>query len=298
MAAKPRLTLADILRDSGSEYLATHSRRTQAKAWRAILACRTAALGGHIEQCDDWRPDAAYLSLVHAQHHRRHCPVCQMRAKENWIRARNRELLPVPYFHLVLTLPHALNGLACSHMRLITDMLFESASRTLIEFGANPRWMGGRIAFSLVLHKWTQTLVRHLHVHALVAGGALDGDGHWIAAGKGFLFPARALSKVFRGKFMAALIAAHGIGHFAPNSPSAAPLTARQVKDASTAWRSLLAALRRHDWVVYAKAPLGGPAQVLDAFSKTAVALHAQDRHFKRTFDQFGRRCGDVCRAR
>jgi hypothetical protein len=148
-------------------------------------------------------------------------------------------------------------------MRLITDILFDSVSRTLIEFGANPRWLGGRVAFTLVLHTWTQTLVRHVHLHALMAGGALAGDGHWIDGKQGFLFPAKALSAVFRGKFMAALIAAHAAGRLQPDAPQAAKRTARQVKDANDAWRSLLTMLRRHDWVVYAKAPLGGPAQVL-----------------------------------
>lgn len=262
---KPRLMLADILKEGGAHYLAHHRlNTTQTKAWRAILACRTDALGGHIEQCDT----CGTTRHIYHSCRNRHCPTCQMRAKENWIAQRNRELLPVPYFHLVFTLPHALNGLAGRHMRLITDILFDCVSKTLIEFGANPRWLGGEMAFSLVLHTWTQTLVRHLHLHALVAGGALAADGHWIGGKPGFLFPEKALSGVFRGKFMAALIAAHAAGQFQSDAPQTTTPTARQIKDANSAWRTLLACLRRHDWVVYAKAPLGGPAQVLEYLAR------------------------------
>lgn len=169
----------------------------------------------------------------------------------------------MPYVHLVFTIPHALNGLAGSHFRLVTDILFAAAAQTLSQFGANPHWLGGMLAFSLVLHTWTQNLLRHLHVHALVANGALGDDGQWIHGRQGFLFPVKALSKVFREKFIDALkLARHTRRH------------GWECDDAS--WRGLLAALRRHDWVVYAKEPLGGPAQVLDYLGrythKTAIS--------------------------
>lgn len=181
--------------------------------------------------------------------------MAQTRAKEAWIAARHRELLPVPYTHLVFTLPHALNGLAGPHFCLITDILFEAVSRSLIAFGANPRWLGGTLAFSLVLHTWTQDLRRHLHVHALVATGALGNDGQWIHGKPGFLFPVKALSGVFRGKFINALKQARIDKRLGENIGDAA-------------WRRLLITLCRHDWVVYAKQPLGGPAQVLDYLAR------------------------------
>lgn len=260
MAIGGRVELADILRIHGQAWLAGHTLgHSQAKAWRAIVACRTAALGGHIEQCDS----CGTVRHVFHSCRNRHCPKCQTRAKEQWIAARNRELLPVPYVHLVLTIPHALNGLAGSHFRLITDILFAAASQTLTGFGANPRWLGGMLAFSLVLHTWTQNLLRHLHVHALVANGALGADGQWITGKRGFLFPVKALSKVFREKFIDALKQARH---------------EQRLDNAldETGWRALLAALRQHDWVVYAKEPLGGPAQVLDYLGrythKTAIS--------------------------
>lgn len=260
MAAGGHIELADILRAHGQAWLAGHTLgRSQAKAWRAIVACRTAALGGHVEQCDR----CGTIRHVFHSCRNRHCPKCQTRAKEQWIAARNRELLPVPYVHLVFTIPHELNGLAGSHFRLVTDILFAASSQTLLAFGANPRWLGGALAITLVLHTWTQNLLRHLHVHALVANGALGDDGQWIHGKPHFLFPVKALSKVFREKFIDALkLARH-------------ELRLGQAGDDPN-WAGLLAALRRHDWVVYAKEPLGGPGQVLDYLGrythKTAIS--------------------------
>jgi hypothetical protein len=241
--------LAHVLRRHGPAYLASHRlSAAKAKVWRAILACRTAALGGHVQTCDDCG------STRHVYHscRNRHCPQCQTRAKEAWLAARRRELLPVPYFHLVFTLPHDLNGLIGQCPRAIYEMLFGAASATLTEFAANPRWLGGTPGFSLVLHTWKQDLARHVHAHALMAGGALGMDGQWVAARRGFLFPVKALSKVYRGKFVAALKAARQAGKL------------QRAGLAEHAWCDLLARLHRHDWVVYAKQPLGGPAQVLD----------------------------------
>lgn len=260
MAGDGHIELADILRAHGHAWLARHTLGpSQAKAWRAIVACRKAALGGHSEQCDS----CGTIRHVYHSCRNRHCPKCQTRAKEQWIAARNRELLPVPYAHLVFTIPHALNSLAGSHFRRISDILFTTVSQTLIAFAANPRWLGGMPAFSLVLHTWTQNLLRHLHVHALVANGALGSDGQWIAGKRGFLFPVKALSQVFREKFIDALKQARHEQRL------------DQAID-EAAWNALLVALRRHDWVVYAKEPLGGPAQVLDYLGrythKTAIS--------------------------
>lgn len=242
--------LADILRDHGQPYLDTHAlSAVQGKAWRAIVACRTQALGGHIECCDH----CGVLRYLYHSCRNRHCPQCQTRAKEAWLAARRRELLPVPYFHLVFTLPHALNGLAGSDSRTLYKLLFGAVADTLNAFAANPRWLGGTPSFTLVLHTWKQDLGRHIHVHALVAGGALAADGKWLSAKKGFLFPIEALSSVYRGKFMEALDGARKAGGLQHDAAKNEGL-----------WRKLLAALYRHDWVVYAKQPLGGPAQVLE----------------------------------
>ena len=162
------------------------------------------ALGGHVECCDH----CGVLRYMYPSCRNRHCPQCQTRAKEAWLAARRRELLPVPYFHLVFTLPHALNGLAGCDARTLYKLLFGAVADTLNSFAANPRWLGGTPSFTLVLHTWKQDLGRHIHVHALVAGGALDTQGKWVAARRGFLFPVKALSSVYRGKFMDALDAA------------------------------------------------------------------------------------------
>jgi hypothetical protein len=254
MAAAGRVELADILNKYGQAYLAGHTLcAAQAKAWRAIIACRTEALGGHVQQCNSCHT----LRYTYHSCRNRHCPKCQTHAKEQWVSARNRELLPVPYTHLVFTLPHAINDLTGRHFRLITDLLFRAASATLIIFGADPKWLGGQLAFSLVLHTWSQNLMRHLHVHALVASGALTQQGQWVSSKKGFLFPVKALSKVFRGKFIDGLQQARQEGRL-----NLGPI------DDTDSWRQLLTELRRHDWVVYAKQPLGGPAQVLEYLSR------------------------------
>jgi len=245
----PRASLAEVLRRHGPAYLTSHPLSfAKAKVWRAILACRTAALGGHVQTCDT----CGKTRHIYHSCRNRHCPLCQTRAKEAWLAARRREVLPVPYFHLVFTLPHDLNGLIGQCPRALYEMLFGAVSATLTEFAANPRWLGGTPAFSLVLHTWKQDLARHVHAHALMAGGALGIDGRWVQAKRGFLFPVKALSKVFRGKFVAALKTARQGGKLL------------EAELAEHAWRDLLAQVHRHHWVVYAKEPLGGPAQVLD----------------------------------
>jgi hypothetical protein len=220
---------------------------------RAIAACRTAALGGHLAQCDAC---GAQRYTYHSCRNR-HCPKCQTLAKERWLAARRAELLPVPYFHLVFTLPHELNTLAQGNPRVVYGLLFESVSATLIEFGANPRWLGGEIAATLILHTWGQTLSQHLHLHCLVAAGALHADGHWIRSRRGFLFPVQALSQVFRGKFLAALKQAFSCGTL----KFAGETTAL---DQPRVQQRFISALRAHDWIVYAKQPFSGPTQVLD----------------------------------
>ncbi len=225
----------------------------QYRAMRAIENCRTDALGGHVERCDS----CAALRYHYHSCRNRHCPKCQTWAKERWLTARRAELLPVPYFHLVFTLPHELKALAQGNPRILYALLFQSVADTLTEFGANPRWLGGAIAATLVLHTWGQTLSPHLHLHCLVASGALHPDGHWITSRRGFLFPVKALSPVFRGKFIAGLTRLFDAGTL-KLAGSCATLAEPHGQ------RPLVNALHQKPWVVYAKRPFAGPEQVLD----------------------------------
>ena len=253
-ARNRRVELADIVRAHGAAFRAAHRLcSVQHRALRAIERCRTAALGGELRQCDA----CGERRYVYHSCRNRHCPKCQTLAKERWLAARRAELLPVPYFHLVFTLPHELNALAQGNPRALYAMLFAAASETLIAFGRNPRWLGGEIAVTLVLHTWGQTLTQHLHVHGLVAAGALSEASTWIRTRRGFLFPVKALSSVFRGKFLAALGAALAGGRLTLSGSTAALSEPR-------AQRALLADLRKKPWVVYAKRPFAGPEQVLE----------------------------------
>lgn len=267
-------TLAEVLAHFGAQYLAAHALSgAQARAWRAIASCRTPALGGQRFACDgcgaeQWRWHSC---------RNRHCPRCQKRAADAWRRARLAELLNVPYAHLVFTLPHELNPLARRHPRWVYETLLACTAATLTEFAANARWLGGQAAFSLVLHTWTQDLRLHPHAHALVACGALAGDGRWLRPMRAdrFLFPVHALSKVFAGKFCAALATAERNAALARDPLGQADERQRRGQR-----------LRSTPWVVYAKTPLAGPAAVLDYLSRythrTAVGherLVAIDEH-------------------
>jgi hypothetical protein len=253
-AARATVELADVFARFGTAYQATHRLvPVQYRAIAAIEACRTEALGGHVERCEA----CAALRFHYHSCRNRHCPKCQTLAKERWLAARRAELLPVAYFHLVFTLPHQLNALAQGNPRGMYALLFQSVSDTLTEFGANPRWLGGDLAVTLVLHSWGQTLSQHLHLHCLIAAGALAPDGHWITARRGFLFPVKALSTVFRGKFVA------GLQRLFRSSTLKLARSSAALAD-PYAQRHLLNALHETHWVVYAKAPFAGPVQVLD----------------------------------
>jgi len=248
-----KVELADIVRRHGAAFRAAHRLcGVQHRALRAIERCRTAALGGELRQCDA----CGKQRYVYHSCRNRHCPKCQTLAKERWLAARRAELLPVPYYHLVFTLPHELNALAQGNARALYAMLFAAASETLVEFGENPRWLGGEIAATLVLHTWGQSLTQHLHVHCLVAAGALSAQGTWMRTRRGFLFPVKALSIVFRGKLLSALGEQFARGRLALSGAIAAPGEPR-------AQRALFSALRAKSWVVYAKRPFAGPEQVL-----------------------------------
>ncbi len=256
---KPRL--ADVLHQHGPAYLRTHLGEhalstPQAKAWRAICACRTPALGGQCMACSD-------CGHRHWQYHscrNRHCPSCGARAKDAWLQARVAQVLDVPYTHLVFALPHELNALYRQQPRGVIEALFASVQHTLSEFAANARWMGvagGQAAFTLVLHTWSQELGLHIHLHAIMACGVL-GQGQWHTPARkpDYLFPTRALSPVWRAKFMAQL---------RQNTVSAEPSPQAKGWAMSPQQRQ---ALWKKDWVVYAKTPLGGAAQVLAYLSR------------------------------
>lgn len=249
--------LGDIFRAYGDAWLEAH--RPPGRYWkvvRAIVSCRTAAQGGRRQ----WCPDCGYQRYVYFSCRNRHCPQCQTQAKEAWREARRRELLPVPYFHQVFTLPHELNRLVLRserNQRALLKLLFDATAATLLEFGRQE--LGGQVGFTLVLHTWDQRLRTHLHLHCLIPSGALAaGATRWIAGGSRFLFSVRALSKVYRGKYLAGLQALWEGGKLdlPPN------LTADNDR------QRYLRRLRKHAWVVYSKPPFAGPEKLLDYLSR------------------------------
>ena len=252
--AARRVDLADIVRAHGPDYRRTHRlARAQHRALHAIAICRTAALGGHRAVCTACGTER----ITYNSCRNRHCPKCQHVATERGLSARRREVLPIPYFHVVFTLPHALNPLAQSHPRLIYRLLFHSAASTLLRFGRDPRHLGGDVGVTAVLHTWGQNLSQHVHVHCVVTGGALAPDGtRWMPARPTFLFPVRALAKVFRGRYLAGLQRAFDRGdlHLTDGLASLA---------APAAFAAWLAELRQSAWVVYCKPPFAGPDHVL-----------------------------------
>jgi hypothetical protein len=219
-----------------------------------LAACRTAALGGHVQQCDTCgQQDVSYNSCRN-----RHCPKCQGAARAAWLEARRDELLPVPYFHLVFTLPHELAPLALVNPQVVYGLLFHAAQETLLEVAANPQRLGARIGGLMVLHTWGQNLEHHPHVHCVVPGGGLSPDAErWIACrSEKFFLPVKVLSAVFRGKFLAGLNRAWARGQL--QFPGRLAGLAQP-----PAWGLLCATAARKPWVVYAKPPFGGPEQVL-----------------------------------
>ena len=225
---------------------------------RAIQQCRTAALGGHRLQCDQ----CGKVRIAYNSCGNRHCPKCQTLAKERWLQARRAELLQIPYFHVVLTLPHDLNPLAQGNPRLIYNLLFRAGAETLLSFGRDRRHLGGTLGITALLHTWGQNLSQHIHLHCIVTGGALEQDDHrWIHGKPGFLFPVRALSSVFCAKYLDLLQRAYERDEVSLSSGTA------HLADPA-AWRNFLAQLRSRSWVVYCKRPMAGPEQVLDYLAR------------------------------
>jgi len=248
--------LADIFRQHGQAYRQTHALSgAQRKALRDIRRCRTAELGGHRQWCEA----CGYERFVYHSCRNRHCPKCQTRESAAWVEARRQDLLPVPYFHDVFTLPHELNPLVGwneRNQRALLKLLFDATAQTLLAFGRGE--LGGKIGFTLVLHTWDQQLRPHFHLHALIASGALSPDGScWIAGGNNFLFPVHGLSKMFRAKFLDGLQKLLEDGHL-DLPPHLAALRDLQPR------RRFLAALRSKPWVVYSQRPFAGPRKLVD----------------------------------
>jgi Putative transposase/Transposase zinc-binding domain len=245
--------LADIFRAYGESYRQAHPlSRAQLKVMRAIESCRTAALGGHLLQCNS----CGYQQPAYNSCRNRHCPKCGSLAKAQWLEDRQADLLPVGYFHLVFTLPHELNPLLLVNKKVLCDILFKAVSQTLLEFGRTH--LGGWLGFICVLHTWDQRLRDHFHLHCLIPGGALSCDGtQWITARQTFLFSVKALSLVFRAKFLALFERAFSKGEL--QFPGRTAALAQPA-----AFAELVCSLRQKPWVVYAKRPCSSPEKVLD----------------------------------
>ncbi len=268
-AKRPALEVADILRERGDAYGETHRLSAQQqRVIDALVNCRTAALGGFKAECDH----CGAVRIQYASCRNRHCPKCQTLSQTRWVERQCADLLDIDYWHVVFTLPHELNPVAQGNPALIYSLLFKAASRTLLEFGRNPRWLGGELGITMVLHTWGQNLGQHIHVHCIVTDGGLSPDGQrWLSpARKGFLFPTAALSKVFRGKYLDFLDTAHRDGELR--------LQVAGGGDDSREFECLKTALRSHDWVVYTKAPFAGAEHVLAYLGrythKSAIANH------------------------
>jgi hypothetical protein len=254
--SRPSLEVADVFRDHGAAWRRAHVGHVslgQLKAMSAIESCRTAALGGHVERCEE----CAHTRIAYNSCRNRHCPKCQGAAAKEWLADREAELLPVPYYHVVFTLPALIADIAYQNKDVIYDLLFKAAAETLITIAADPKHLGARIGLTAVLHTWGSALTHHPHLHVIVPGGGISPDRmRWISCRPGFFLPVRVLSRLFRRLFLESLAAAHDAGRLQFFGDHAA-LADR------AAFASYLAPLRKAEWVVYSKRPFGGPEQVL-----------------------------------
>jgi hypothetical protein len=255
-----RWEVGDIVHRYGPRYRAKHRCSThQLRVLRDLVHCRTAALGGHLEQCQS----CGSTRPVYNSCRNRHCPKCQSVAQAAWREAQQQLLLPIPYFHVVFTLPHELNALIRANQRCLYNALFRAVVATLTTFARDPKHLGAQIGVTAVLHTWSQTLADHIHLHCIVTGGGLSPDAtRWRRSKKPrYLFPVRALATVFRGKFLARLASAHRKRTlvFAGRSTT--------LND-PLAWQHLMTQLQGKQWYVYAKAPLAGPTQVLNYLAR------------------------------
>jgi hypothetical protein len=277
--SRPALEVADIFRGHGPAWRQAHAGHVsldQLKVMSAIESCRTAALGGHVARCED----CAYTSIAYNSCRNRHCPKCQGAAAKQWLADRQAELLPVPYYHVVFTLPARMADIAYHNRAAIYDLLFKVSAETMLTIAADPKHLGARIGITSVLHTWGSAMTHHPHVHMIVPGGGISPDGQrWVSCRPGFFLPVRVLSRLFRRLFLERLAALHQAGRlsFFGNDAHLA---------AAQSFAALLAESRKTDWVVYAKRPFGGPDAVLAYLSRythrVAIAnsrLIAFDRH-------------------
>ena len=255
------LELADIVREHGAAFRANHKGHLslrQLKALSAIGRCRTAALGGHVLRCTS----CSHTEIAYNSCRNRHCPKCQASAAHRWLEARELELLPVEYYHVVFTLPSFISDLAFQNPAVVYNILFKAASQTLLTIAADPKHLGARIALTAVLHTWGSAMTHHPHVHCIVPGGGLSIDGkRWIPCKKGFFLPVRVLSRLFRRLFLEQLIEAHRKGRLTFHG-------SLQSLNALDAFKTSLRPTRQVDWVVYAKRPFHGPKAVLNYLSR------------------------------
>jgi hypothetical protein len=259
--ARPALEVADIFRDHGAAWREAnrgHVSLAQMKVMSAIEGCRTAALGGHVARCED----CAHTTIAYNSCRNRHCPKCQGAAARKWMEEREAELLPVPYFHIVFTLPAQIGDIAYTNKALIYDALFKASAETMLTIAADPKHLGARIAITSVLHTWGSAMTHHPHVHMIVPGGGLSPDGErWIAARSNFFLPVLVLSKLFRRLMLEKLVAAHKAGKlmfFGEHAHLAG----------DKAFTAFLAPLKRTKWFVYSKRPFAGPKAVLAYLSR------------------------------
>src|SRR5271168_4078693 len=255
------LEVAEVFRRHGETFRQVHAEhlsRTERRVMGAIAACRTAALGGHAEFCED----CGLVRCAYNSCRNRHCPKCQGLARAEWLADRQAELLPVPYFHVVFTLPGPIADIAYQNKAVVYDLLLKVAAETLITIAADPKHLGARIGLTAVLHTWGSALTHHPHAHIIVPGGGFSPDRqHWIVRRPGFFLSVRVLSRLFRRLFLERLTAAYHAGRlqfFADQAALAEP----------AAFQARLAALRKIEWVVYAKRPFGGPDAVLAYLSR------------------------------
>jgi Putative transposase/Transposase zinc-binding domain len=253
---RPVIEVADAIRAFGPAFEAAYGYTqspAQRQAMRAILRCRTAALGGHVEACDG----CGHRRIAYNSCRNRHCPKCQAAARAKWLDRQAQDLLPVEYFHVVFTLPNAVGPVALQNPRAVYGALFRAAAGSLAALAADPRHLGAAVGGLAVLHTWGQTLTLHPHLHCVVPGGGLTPDGQrWVACRQGFFLPVRPLSRLFRGKFVAHLAALRAAGKLVLAGGQQELTDPRRFAQ----W---IEELRQTDWVVYAKPPFGGPEQVL-----------------------------------
>ncbi len=254
--SRPVVEVADILRAQGSRFLSKYQASfgyQKLKAFRAIQNCRTAALGGHLDACSKCGQQAiSYNSCRN-----RHCPKCQAQARQRWLVAREREVLPTHYFHVVFSVPHELNVFALENPRAFYDLLFTASATAALEMAANPKRLGAEIGLIAILHTWGQNLTLHPHIHCVIPAGGISPDHqHWVSSSQRFFLPIKALRRVFRGKFIDGLKHLYRrkkLGHAGPAAVFSEPKQ----------FAKLLGRLRRQHWVVYAKPAFGGPLQVM-----------------------------------